>query len=81
MHKLLRNNISECAEIKSNNVVKPSKRSDNKIVRKWKKMGENNMTIEQLMNEYQVDRQAIEQVLEEGFNLNEIEEMLIESEL
>ena len=39
------------------------------------------MTIELLAKEYQIDEAQIEQVLAEGFTLEEIEEMLIASEL
>lgn len=39
------------------------------------------MTIELLSKEYQIDEAQIEQVLNEGFTLEEVEEMLIASEL
>lgn len=46
-----------------------------------KTKGKTTMTIEKLVEEYQTDREQIEQVLADGFTLEEIEEMLIESEL
>lgn len=39
------------------------------------------MTIEKLAAEYQTEVEQIEQVLADGFTLQEIEEMLIASEL
>lgn len=39
------------------------------------------MTITKLANEYQIDAEQIEQVLADGFTLEEVEEMLIASEL
>lgn len=39
------------------------------------------MTVEQLAKEYQIGQDQIEQVLADGFTIEEVEEMLIESEL
>lgn len=39
------------------------------------------MTIELLAQEYQIGKDQIEQVLADGFTLEEVEEMLIASEL
>lgn len=39
------------------------------------------MTVEQLAKEYQIDAEQIEQVMADGFTLEEVEEMLIEAEL
>lgn len=39
------------------------------------------MTIEKLVEEYQIGKDQIEQVLADGFTLEEIEEMLIAAEL
>lgn len=39
------------------------------------------MTIKELSKEYQIDVEQIEQVLADGFTLEEVEEMLIASEL
>ena len=39
------------------------------------------MTIELLAKEYQIDAEQIEQVIADGFTLEEVEEMLIASEL
>lgn len=45
------------------------------------KRGNEQMTIELLSKEYQIDVEQIEQVMADGFTLEEIEEMLIASEL
>ena len=39
------------------------------------------MTIEKLVEEYQIGKDQIEQVLADGFTLQEVEEMLIAAEL
>ena len=60
-------------------VVKPFVSWEDRYIEKQR--GNDKMTIEKLMEEYQTEREAIEQVMAEGFTLEEIEEMLIEAEL